>query len=325
MTFRSPFFSQIFRRMTSPLFGHSCAHPLSRLGRFFALISITPTLMAAEANDGLLLIAFGTSHPEAQKAYTFIGEGFAPKFKAESMHWAYTSAIIRKKLAGQGKPIDSIEEALERFREQKTKTLRVQSLHIAAGEEFSYMERSLLRYALKHPEAFDQILLGRPLLESEQDKADVIRTLIEECPKERKPDEALLYMGHGQKDGRADLVLDSLKQALNKQDPLAFFATVEGSHSFESIVDQLKKNKVKTVWLMPFMIVAGDHAINDLTGDEEDSWASRLRKEGFTIKYQLKGLGEMKGIRDIFLRHTEESEDNLLKVKDQVQTRKHKS
>lgn len=298
--------------------------PLAKLALCVSTVLCCSTILFAKPNtvatppttqEGLLLVAFGTSHAPAKIAYERIGQAFTPTFSAPETQWAYTSNIIRKKLAKQGTPVPSIEEALAQFQKKNLRTIRLQSLHIAAGEEFSYMERTALRYAIEHPNSFDQIFIGRPLLETEQDRDEVVRALSEECPQERKANEALLYMAHGQSHGRADLVLDAMKVALHTHDKNAYMATVEGSNEFSTVLKELKEKNVQTIWLMPFMIVAGDHATNDLIGQEDDSWASQLRKEGFTVKWQLKGLGEMAGIQNIFLRHAKESPDNILKKK----------
>lgn len=108
------------------------------------------------------------------------------------------------------------------------------------------------------------------------------------------------------------MVLSDFARELNDRDSLAFFATVEGTRGVAPILEQLKKSGAKTVWLAPFMLVAGDHAKNDLGGDEEDSWASMLRKEGFTVKTHLRGLGENPGIRAVFSRHARTTEDDLM-------------
>lgn len=280
---------------------------------------ICSSLASESANpaqdEGLLLVAFGTSVPKAQKTYDEIHQVFVPQFGEKNITWTYTSDIIRKKLAKAGKPIPSIDEALAHLKSQGIKNIKVQSLHVAAGEEFSYMERAILRYALTNPKAFETIKIGRPLLESESDMTMVVKTLEKDLPKDRSKDEAVIYMAHGQSHGRADMVLYAMQQALQKNDPNTFFATVEGTNDFSNILKTLKEKQIKTAWLVPFMIVAGDHAMNDLAGDEEDSWASQLKEAGIEVKTHLQGMGNIPDIQKIFLKHAIETEDNLLKVK----------
>lgn len=265
--------------------------------------------------EALLLVAFGTSHQDATVSYKALEKDMLAHYAPDRLKWSYTSEIIRRKLAKSGVAVPSIEENLDRIAREGVRTLRIQSLHIAPGEEFSGMERRIVSFLARHPDSFDHVFIGRPLLESEQDRDEAITAFLGHFPAERQKDEAILLMGHGQQEGRCDMVLSDFARELNDRDGLAFFATVEGTREFAPILHQLKKSGVKTVWLAPFMLVAGDHAKNDLCGDEEDSWASLLRKEGFTVKTHLKGLGENPGIRAVFSRHARTTEDDLMTSK----------
>lgn len=90
-------------------------------------------------------------------------------------------------------------------------------------------------------------------------------------------------------------------------------ATVEGARGFDDLLAELKTHKIKKVWLQPLMVVAGDHARNDLGGDDEDSWASKLKAAGFQVETNLKGLGEVAGVRKVYVRHAKENVDDLTK------------
>ena len=127
----------------------------------------------------------------------------------------------------------------------------------------------------------------------------------------RAPGEGLVLMGHGQAHGRADLVFEGMRRAFVEADGLTFMASVEGSRTFEDLARELATRNVKTLWVQPFMIVAGDHARNDLAGEEADSWASRLRAQGFQVKTNLLGMGEIAGVRAVFIRHARETKDDL--------------
>lgn len=270
---------------------------------------------APDGKEALLLVAFGTSHEDATVSYRKMEKDMLAHYPADRVKWSYTSNMIRSKLARRGTPMPSIEENLDRISREGARTLRVQSLHIAPGEEFSKMERQIVHFLARNPDKFDHVFIGRPLLESEQDRNETVTALLRHFPAERKKDEAILLMGHGQQEGRCDMVLSDFSRELNKRDNLAFFATVEGTREFDDVLHHLRKSGVKTVWLAPFMLVAGDHAKNDLCGEEEDSWASLLKKEGFTVKFHVKGLGENPGIRAIFSRHAQSSRDDLLTSK----------
>ncbi len=279
---------------------------------FLALLAMPATAReAAPSREGILLVAFGTSVPDARPSFDSIGKYYKAEFPGVPVVWAFTSQIIRKKLAKQGIQIGGIADGLAKLAKDGVKTARVQSLHMMAGAEFAALARSVLINIQKHPGRFDAVYLGRPLLESERDADEAAKALLGYLEKKREPGEAIVLMGHGHDGGRADLVFDGARSRFKLQDPLVFMATVEGSRGFDDLQEDLEKAKVQKALLAPLMIVAGDHARNDLAGDEADSWASRLKKSGIAVRSGLTGLGEIPGIDAIFARHTRESTDNL--------------
>ncbi|WP_300733737.1 sirohydrochlorin cobaltochelatase [uncultured Desulfovibrio sp.] len=289
---------------------------IQRLPRFlvlllaFWLVSLSPAAHAAEPREGLLIVAFGTSVPEAVPALKALDADFRAAFPDAAVEWAYTSQIIRKKLAERGTPVGGISDGLAALARKGVKVVRVQSLHVMAGEEFSALERAVLLDVKAHPGRFEAVYLGRPLLESRQDAREVAAAVLQSCGG-RAPGEGLVLMGHGQAHGRADLVFEGMRRAFVEADGLTFMASVEGSRTFEDLARELATRNVKTLWVQPFMIVAGDHARNDLAGEEADSWASRLRAQGFQVKTNLLGMGEIAGVRAVFIRHARETKDDL--------------
>lgn len=289
---------------------------IQRLPRFlvlllaFWLVSLSPAAHAAEPREGLLIVAFGTSVPEAVPALKALDADFRAAFPDAAVEWAYTSQIIRKKLAARGTPVGGISDGLAALARKGVKVVRVQSLHVMAGEEFSALERAVLLDVKAHPGRFEAVYLGRPLLESRQDAREVAAAVLQSCGG-RAPGEGLVLMGHGQAHGRADLVFEGMRRAFVEADGLTFMASVEGSRTFDDLARELATRNVKTLWVQPFMIVAGDHARNDLAGEEADSWASRLRAQGFQVKTNLLGMGEIAGVRAVFVRHARETKDDL--------------
>lgn len=289
---------------------------IQRLPRFlvlllaFWLVSLSPAVHAAEPREGLLIVAFGTSVPEAVPALKALDADFRAAFPDAAVEWAYTSQIIRKKLAARGTPVGGISDGLAALARKGVKVVRVQSLHVMAGEEFSALERAVLLDVKAHPGRFEAVYLGRPLLESRQDAREVAAAVLQSCGG-RAPGEGLVLMGHGQAHGRADLVFEGMRRAFVEADGLTFMASVEGSRTFDDLARELATRNVKTLWVQPFMIVAGDHARNDLAGEEADSWASRLRAQGFQVKTNLLGMGEIAGVRAVFIRHALETKDDL--------------
>lgn len=275
---------------------------------FLILFSWAPCM----AKDGILLVAFGTSVPEARPALESLEAAYKKAYPDTPIVWAFTSSIIRKKLAKQGIHVGSIGDGLDTLAKEGVNVVRVQSLHIMPGEEFTALERSLLVHIQRHPGRFEAVLLGRPLLESDRDAHEAATAIRAMASAFRKEGDVLVLMGHGQKDGRADLVFEGARAIFRKDDPLVYMATVEGSRDFPQMLAEMEKGEMGNVWLMPMMVVAGDHARNDLAGSDDDSWASQLAKRGYKVAALLSGLGENPGIAEIFLRHTREAADNLV-------------
>lgn len=265
------------------------------------------------STEAIVLVAFGTTVPESKVALDAIHAAYAQR--GQPVIWAYTSDIIRRKLEKQGKPMLSVNAAMNKAAAMGAKRLRIQSLHVGAAEEFHQLERMIVKNLLLQPGRFHNVLLGHPLLESEKDMDEVITALLAELPKARKADEAVVFMGHGNDRGPGDLMLYAVGKALQDRDSLAYLAAVEGSSTFEKVLTQLKAKGVKRVWLQPLMIVAGDHARNDMAGPEEDSWASQIIAAGMEPVPHLKGLGELKGVQAVFLRHTDTTTDDLANSK----------
>ncbi len=305
--------ARAFRAPAGPRFP---AAPLAALTFLVLLLVCAAAAPAADAaptppREGILLVAFGTSVPEAEASFTAMDAAFRAAWPHSPVVWAYTSQIIRKKLAREGRPVGGIAAGLARLAKDGVQVVRVQSLHIMAGEEFAALARAVLIDIQKHPGRFRAVYLGRPLLESRADAQAVAGSVLRALDGRRSPGDALVLMGHGQEHGRADLVLEGTRAAFQSADPLAFIATVEGARGFEELLAELRARKVRRVWLQPLMLVAGDHARNDLAGEEEDSWASRLRAAGFTVETNLTGLGQVPGIAARFVEHARASRDDL--------------
>lgn len=268
---------------------------------------------AALAGQTTILVAFGTSQPGAEASLKAVEAAYARA--GDTIIWAYTSDKIRAKLHAQGRRILSVDEAMNRAAELGVRHLRIQSLHIAPAEEFNQLQRMIVRNLYRHPGRFSSVMLGHPLLESAQDMRETVAAVLASLPRERTARDAVLLMGHGNDRGPGDLVLQAAATAFQQADPLIWLATVEGAGSIDHVLPRLREAGVRRVWLMPFMMVAGDHARNDLAGPEEDSWASRLRAAGMTPMPHLRGLGENPAIQRIFLRHTQAATDNVMQEK----------
>ncbi len=279
-------------------------------------LTINLNLMAAphspkESKTGILLISFGTSYSNAQKALDNIEDEVKKSFPNTEVRWAFTSNFIRKKLKKQGKYIDSPAEALAKMANDGFSKIAVQSLHIIPGEEYENLAKTVEAFN-QMPKNAEAVLIGHPLLYYHDDIAKVVDSIEAILPKEIKKGDALLFMGHGTHH-MSNIYYPGVQYYLWQKSPLFFLATVEGYPELGDVLPKLKENKVKTVWLMPFMSLAGDHAQNDMAGNEPDSWKSILEAEGYEVKTIMSGLGEYDSIVAIWIEHLKKIIDELEK------------
>ncbi len=250
---------------------------------------------------GVLLAAFGSSIPEARVSFQTIEKRVKAAFPGVPVRWAYTSSIIRHKLARQGEQLDSIEMALARMMDEGFTHVAVQSLHTIPGEEYEDVHQTVHAFGSMNG-GFDSIILGSPLLWVEEDLIRTAEAVIANIPAERKKDEAVVLMGHGTPHP-SNAFYAAMMHHFQQRDPNIFVGTVEGGPLIDDIKAMLLEKKVKKVWLIPFMSVAGDHARNDMAGDEEDSWKSILTRAGMECVPVLKGTAEYNNIVEIWVDH----------------------
>ena len=261
-----------------------------------------------EEKTGILLVSFGTSYANAQSALDHIEAQVKDAFPGIEVRWAFTSNIIRNILKKRGRLIDSPAEALAKMGADGFTKIAVQSLHIIPGEEFENLQKTV--NAFNHiPKNTKKIVLGKPLLYHHEDIAETCNALLNILPPERQSDEGVVFMGHGTTHS-SNIYYPGVQYYLWQHSSLLFLGTVEGYPGLDEIISALKVNKVKTVWLQPFMSVAGDHAQNDMAGEESDSWKSILEAEGFNVKLVLKGLAEFDPINNIWIKHLKELFEN---------------
>jgi sirohydrochlorin cobaltochelatase len=253
---------------------------------------------------GILLVAFGSSEASAQVSFDNIDRKVKAAYPGLPVRWAYTSSIIREKLAKQGKWLDSPEVALAKMRDEKFTHVAALSLHTIGGAEYHDLRRSV--GAFKAMGGFQRIILGYPLLATQQDMERTVAAILGTIPKSRKKGDAVVLMGHGTHHP-SNAFYAALMFQLQLKDPNIFVGTVEGYPEIGDIKAMLQKKNIQKAYLMPFMSVAGDHAKNDMAGDEDDSWKSILTKAGIQCEIVLKGTAEYDAFVDIWVDHLKDA------------------
>ncbi|MCG8343464.1 MAG: sirohydrochlorin cobaltochelatase [Chlorobiales bacterium] len=254
--------------------------------------------------EGILLVAFGSSEQTAQVSFANIDKKVKEAYPGIPVRWAYTSHIIREKLAKHGKFLDSPEMALAKMQDQKFTHVAVQSLHNIGGYGFHDLSRTIGAFKLMNE--FENVVLGYPLMSSQKDMEQVTAAVKVSIPAERSKEDAVVLVGYGTHHP-SNAFYAALMFQLQLDDPNIFVGTIEGYPEVNLLKQLLLRKNIKKAYLMPFMSVAGAHAKNDMAGDEKDSWVSILTKAGIECKPVLKGTAEYDEYVAIWVDHVGES------------------
>lgn len=254
--------------------------------------------------QALLVVSFGTSHHDTlEKTIAAIEADMAHAFPDWEVRRAFTSGMIIRKLKQRdGLAIDTVEKALARLVVEEFDTVVVQPTHVINGEEYDKLTAKTALYAGQ----FRHFALGAPLLTSIEDYMTAAPAALSELPP-AEGDHALVFMGHGSEHfaNAAYATMEYVFHDLGHEN--VFLGTVEGYPELEQVMRRLAQRKVRSVTLAPLMVVAGDHAKNDMAGPEEDSWKNQLEAAGYRVNCVIRGLGELPAIREQFVAHASQA------------------
>ena len=253
----------------------------------------------------LLVVSFGTSFEEALPAIVNIEETCKKAFPDYDFYRAFTSGmIIRKWARTKNVIIHNPDEVMKRLIAEGYEEVICQPTHIINGLEYDKMMNMLLAYKDQIP----TIKVGTPLLTEEEDYKEACEIVMQELEKPLAKDEAFVFMGHGTT-YQVNTVYAGLDQKFKESAHAnVFIGTVEVDPTIHDLVKEVTSFQPSKIYVTPFMIVAGDHARNDLAGAEADSWDSILKADGFETEVIMKGLGEIDAIAEMFVKHLKKAE-----------------
>ena len=264
----------------------------------------------ASSDKEILVVSFGTSYSNSRPVTIgAIEDAIREAYPDYQVRRAFTAQIIIDKLKKEENiEIDNVKQALDRAVANGVKTLVVQPTHLMNGLEYNDLKKELDKYKDK----FDKIALGKPLLTSDEDFKQVIAAITNDTKEYLDGETAICFMGHGT-EADSNKVYATLQEKLKAAGYNDYFVgTVEAKPSVDDLIAQVKESgKYKRVILQPLMVVAGDHANNDMAGDGEDSWVSKFKAAGFEVKPVLRGLGQNYDIQKIYLEHLKAAIDSL--------------
>ena len=281
----------------------------------------------------LLVVSFGTSFNDSRaEDVKGIEDALAAAYPDWSVRRAFTAQIIINHVeARDNEVIDNMQQALDRAVANGVKNLVVQPTHLMHGAEYDEMTEAIDGYKDK----FESVAIAEPMLGEvgddatviNDDKAAVAQAITDEAVKEAGYDSmeaaaedgtAFVFMGHGTSH-TANVTYDQMQTQMEKLGfTNAFIGTVEGEPedtACDEVINKVKDAGFKKVILRPLMVVAGDHANNDMAGDDDDSWKSMFEASGDfdEIDCQIEGLGRIDAVEQLYVAHTQAAIDSIAK------------
>lgn len=271
------------------------------LAVLLALTCANVAFAEGEEQTVILVVSFGTSYNENRAAtIDAIEADIAAAFEGVEVRRAFTSQTIIDKLAQRdGLKIDNVTEAMQRLVADGVERVVVQPTHVMPGYEYDDAVAEVNAFA----DQFEALAIGAPLLYTAEDYDATIDAVMAEIPEVGDEETAIVFMGHGT-EHYANATYSMLEKKMHSMGYVnAFVGTVEGFPTLEDVIASLNAYGAKKVVLYPFMIVAGDHANNDMAGDDAGSWKSMLSAAGFEVECRVQGLGQNARVRERIVEH----------------------
>lgn len=253
------------------------------------------------SKKAILAVSFGTSYHETmEKTIGFIEKKISEKYREYDIFRAFTSSIIVKKLKGEGFDINGVKDELNRILNLGYEECYIQPTHMIAGIEYE----KILREAEEFKDKFKVLKIGKPLFQTTNDLKKLVKILGENV--EFNDGEAVVLMGHGSEHcvNTVYAALDYMFKDFGYEN--FFVGTVEAYPDLETVLKFVKAKKYKKAVLMPLLMVAGDHALNDMAGDEDDSWVNIFNSNGVEARAVVKGIGEYAQVAEMYIEHIQE-------------------
>jgi sirohydrochlorin cobaltochelatase len=253
----------------------------------------------------LLVVSFGTSFKQGRiQGTAAIEEALGRAFPNHQIRRAFTSRTIINLLKKRDRLIiDGVQEAMQRLVLDQVKEVVVQSATILAGSEYDGMIETVRPFVRK----FEHLRIGKPLLSDDFDYETVVDIIARQTAPFRAADTAVVCVGHGT--GHAINTAYTKLRTVLKQKHFDDYiiGTLRSEPGLAEVRIRLKKMNIKKIILCPLMLVAGGHVYNDIAGGREGSWEAVLTNDGYSVETIRKGLGEISGIQELFIKHVKDA------------------
>ncbi|MCI9391515.1 MAG: sirohydrochlorin cobaltochelatase [Oscillospiraceae bacterium] len=253
----------------------------------------------------LLVISFGTSYNDNRRlTIGAIEEAMEKAFPDYSVRRGFTAQIVIDHIQRRdGEVIDNVTQALDRAVDNGVKHLIIQPTHLMNGLEYNDVVDEVAQYA----DAFERITIGAPLLTSDADFQIVAQAMKAATAQYDDGKTAICFMGHGT-EAESNAIYAKMQTVMSDAGYANYFiGTVEAEPSLDTVLELVNAGGYERVVLQPMMIVAGDHANNDMAGDDEDTWKTAFEGAGYQVECVLKGLGEYETIQQLLVDHVKDA------------------
>lgn len=259
----------------------------------------------------LLVVSFGTSFNDNRRlTIGGIESAMEEAFPEYSVRRGFTSQIIIDHVNDRDDvKIDNVTEALDRAVDNGVKNLVVQPTHLMNGFEYNDLMDEIAGYA----DSFENVAVGEPLLTSDEDFQTVMDAIVKATAEYDDGKTAICFMGHGT-EADSNGVYAKMQTLLTDAGHANYYVgTVEAEPSLDTVFEAVEAGEYDRVVLRPLMIVAGDHANNDMAGDDEDTWKTKFAEAEYDVECVVEGLGQIPEIQKLLVKHAQAAMDSLAK------------
>ena len=246
----------------------------------------------------LVLTSFGVAGREARAlGLEKLAAELQKALTDAEIRQAYTSVFIRKKLLKEGIVMPSLSECLEGLKQEGFQQVYLQPAHFTPGEEYTH---KVIEVAEEFRDSFQKLKIGEPLFFKEKDFEQGLQAVY--AAHALKEQEELVLLGHGSPH-QHNPVYEKLQQQADREGMPVHIGVVEESDTpnFDMVLKRLQEKNTKKILLAPLLLSGGVHVHEDMAGEEESSWLSRLKKNGFSVRTELKGLAEYEAFRKLYI------------------------
>ena len=258
---------------------------------------------------GILLVMFGAESNFGNMALRSFTERVRTQFPNITIRHAFTSDKARERIAlNSRRKSDSVSKALSRMIFEKFTRIAIQPLHIVPGFEYEGIAK-----ICAEDHGIAKITLGKPLIHEKSNINSIADIILSNLPQNRSDEDAFLIIGHGSLHPSTNLILH-LGKALKSKNEKIFTSVMQGGDTLDDVLPLILKSGAKKVWMIPLLAMIGGHMLNDIAGDGNISWKSRIKSAGLECVPVMSGIAEIPNLASIWIQNLEDALKNLSKI-----------